>query len=63
MNHQPGLFRGHTLDFANGLDMGFLHDKHPSPPTCWRQLKQWDEPNLWLDAWRRIWVHWMGWGC
>lgn len=30
----------------------FLTDEYPSPSTCWRQLKQWEEEGVWLYAWR-----------
>jgi transposase len=26
----------------------FLPDEHPSPSTCWRRLKQWEEEDVWL---------------
>jgi transposase len=32
----------------------FLPDKYPSPATCWRRLKQWEEQDVWLDAWRAL---------
>jgi hypothetical protein len=28
----------------------FLPDKYPSPATCWRRLKLWEEQGMWLDA-------------
>ena len=28
--------------------------KYPSPATCWRRLKQWEEQDVWLDAWRTL---------
>ena len=35
-----------------GAAWRFLPDKYPSPATCWRRLKQWEEQDVWLDAWR-----------
>jgi transposase len=32
----------------------FLPDLYPSPATCWRRLKQWEEQGVWLDAWRAL---------
>lgn len=29
-----------------------LPDRYPSPSTCWRRLKQWEEQGVWLDVWR-----------
>ena len=37
-----------------GAAWRFLADKYPSPATCWRPLKQWEEQDVWLDAWRAL---------
>ena len=29
-----------------------LPDKYPSPSTCWRRLKGWEEDGIWLNVWR-----------
>ena len=29
-----------------------LPDKYPSPSTCWRRLKVWEERGIWLKIWR-----------
>ena len=29
-----------------------LPERYPSPSTCWRRLKLWEEENVWLDIWR-----------
>ena len=29
-----------------------LPHPYPSPATCWRRLKQWEEQDVWLDAWQ-----------
>lgn len=29
-----------------------LPDRYPSPSTCWRRLKQWEEAGIWLKIWR-----------
>ena len=33
-----------------GAAWRFLPDKYPSPATCWRRLKQWEEQDVWLDG-------------
>ena len=37
-----------------GAAWRFLPDEYPSPSTCWRRLKQWEEEGVWLDAWRAL---------
>jgi transposase len=29
-----------------------LPAKYPSPSTCWRRLRDWEEQDVWLDIWR-----------
>lgn len=29
-----------------------LPEKYPSPSTCWRRLKMWEEKDIWLKIWR-----------
>ncbi|MBM4103741.1 MAG: transposase [Planctomycetes bacterium] len=29
-----------------------LPKQFPSPSTCWRRLRDWEEQDIWLDAWR-----------
>ncbi len=29
-----------------------LPQKYPSPSTCWRRLRRWEEKELWLKIWR-----------
>ena len=31
-----------------------LPAEYPSPSTCWRRLKRWDEAGTWLRIWRAI---------
>ena len=45
------------MDTANGQTGAawrFLPDEYPSPSTCWRRLKQWEEAGVWLKAWRTL---------
>jgi transposase len=37
-----------------GAAWRFLPDEYPSPSTCWRRLKQWEEDGIWLNAWRTL---------
>jgi hypothetical protein len=39
-----------------GAAWRFLPDKYPSPATCWRRLKQWEEQDVWLGARRALLV-------
>ena len=29
-----------------------LPEEFPSPATCWRRLRDWEEQGVWLDIWR-----------
>src|SRR5579859_6215931 len=29
-----------------------LPEEFPSPPTCWRRLRDWEEQGVWLTIWR-----------
>ena len=31
-----------------------LPEIYPSPSTCWRRLKLWEEMGIWLDVWRAL---------
>ena len=37
-----------------GAAWRFLPDEYPSPSTCWRRLKRWEEEGIWLKAWRTL---------
>jgi transposase len=37
-----------------GAAWRFLPDEYPSPSTCWRRLKGWEEQGIWLKAWRSL---------
>ena len=47
-------FEGILWILRTGSPWRFLPDKYPSPRTCWRRLKQWEEQDVWLDAWRAL---------
>lgn len=31
-----------------------LPPQYPSPSTCWRRLRDWEEQGVWLAAWRAL---------
>lgn len=31
-----------------------LPRRYPSPSTCWRRLRLWEEQGVWLDVWRKF---------
>jgi transposase len=31
-----------------------LPDRDPSPSSCWRRLRLWEEQGIWLDVWRKF---------
>jgi transposase len=46
-----------TLEAAvirSGVGEPEILHRYPSPATCWRRLKQWEEQDVWLDAWRAL---------
>jgi transposase len=47
-------FEGILWILQTGAAWRFLPDEYPSPSTCWRRLKQWEEEDVWLDAWRAL---------
>ena len=47
-------FEGILWILQTGAAWRFLPDEFPSPSTCWRRLKQWEEEGVWLDAWRAL---------
>ena len=49
-----GCFEGILWVLQTGAAWRFLPDKYPSPATCWRRLKLWEEQGVWLEAWRAL---------
>jgi hypothetical protein len=31
-----------------------MPNRYPSGVTCWRRLRDWEERDVWLDAWRAL---------
>jgi len=36
----------------SGAQWELIPEHCPSPSTCWRRLKRWEEEDIWLDIWR-----------
>lgn len=46
------VFEGILWVLRSGARWKDLPDQYPSPSTCWRRLKQWEEAGVWLTIWR-----------
>lgn len=49
-NHK--VFEGILWVLHTGAPWADLLRRYPSPSTCWRRLKIWEEQDIWLNAWR-----------
>ncbi len=47
-------FEGILWVLRSGARWKDLPAKYPSPSTCWRRLRDWEEQGVWLDIWRRF---------
>lgn len=45
-------FEGILWVLRSGARWKDLPEKYPSPSTCWRRLRDWEEQDVWLDVWR-----------
>jgi transposase len=45
-------FEGILWIYKTGAPWADLPKQYPSPSTCRRRLKLWEQHNVWLDAWR-----------
>ena len=43
-------FQGILWILQTGAAWRFLPDEFPSPFTCWRRLKQWEDEGVWLNV-------------
>ena len=43
-------FKGILWVLQTGAAWRFLPDEYPSPSTCWRRLKQWEDEGVQLSA-------------
>ena len=46
------VFEGILWILRTGAPWADLPRRFPSPSTCWRRLKLWEEQDIWLNAWR-----------
>ena len=52
-SHRP-VVDGILWVLKTGARWRDLPAEYPSPSTCWRRLKRWDEDGTWLRVWRAI---------
>jgi transposase len=45
-------FEGILWVLRSGARWKDLPAQYPSPSTCWRRLRDWEEQDVWLDIWR-----------
>jgi transposase len=45
-------FEGILWVLRSGARWKDLPKRYPSPSTCWRRLRDWEERGLWLKVWR-----------
>jgi transposase len=46
------VFEGSLWVLRTGARGKDLPERFPSPSTCWRRLRAWEEQGVWLRAWR-----------
>jgi transposase len=46
------VFEGILWLLRSGARWQDLPERLPSPSTCWRRLRDWEEQGVWLKAWR-----------
>jgi len=46
------VFEGILWVLRTGAPWVDLPKRYPSPSTCWRRLRQWEDQDVWLNAWR-----------
>jgi transposase len=46
------VFEGILWILRTGAPWADLPKQFSSPSTCWRRLRDWEEQDVWLDAWR-----------
>jgi len=46
------VFEGILWILRTGTPWQDLPKEYPSPSTCWRRLKMWEEQDIWVEAWR-----------
>jgi transposase len=48
------VFEGILWILRTGAPWGELPKEYASASTCWRRLKEWEEQEVWLRAWRAL---------
>lgn len=48
------VFEGILWVLRSGARWKDLPGEYPSPSTCWRRLRDWEEQGIWLRAWRAL---------
>ena len=48
------VFEGILWVLRSGARWKDLPERYPSPSTCWRRLRRWEEQGIWLKAWRTL---------
>ncbi len=46
------VFEGILWVLRTGAPWADLPKEYPSPSTCWRRLRDWEEQDVWLTIWR-----------
>jgi len=46
------VFEGILWILRTGAPWADLPKQYPSPSTCWRRLRVWEEQDIWLQVWR-----------
>jgi transposase len=47
-------FEGILWVLRTGARWRDMPDRYPSGVTCWRRLRDWEERDVWVDAWRAL---------
>ena len=48
------VFEGILWVLRSGARWEDLPPEYPSPTTCWRRLRDWEDEDVWLTIWRRF---------
>jgi transposase len=48
------VFEGILWVLRSGARWKDLPERYPSPSTCWRRLRDWEEQGIWERAWRAL---------
>lgn len=51
IDHRP-VIEGILWILRTGARWQDLPDRYPSPSTCWRRLRDWEDKGIWVEVWR-----------